>query len=625
LTTYVYEDEVVLLVPLKIAADVPAGPLDLKAKISWLECQQECVLGHGDVEAPLTIGGESTSSPDAPLIAAWQKKLPLNQPGFTARAWWEKPAAADTRPIVFEWPSVSGGTGADFYPNSSENYDVQFPVETLPSDPGKMRLKKTVKKLEGDWPQQIAGLLIQKSGADTVAYEVNLPIGGGAGMVSGASSAMAQTSGDGGSLLKWLLGAFIGGLILNIMPCVLPVIALKILGFVSQARQEPARVRKFGLIYAAGVLISFLALALLVIAVKAAGHAASWGMQFQNPQFVVLMTALMTLVALNFFGVFEVNLGGRTMDTAGNLASREGGAGAFFNGILATALATPCTAPFLAGALGFAFTQTSATILMIFLAAGLGLAAPYVVLSWQPEWLKFLPKPGAWMEKFKMAMGFPMLATAVWLFTLATPNFGDNGDLSLGLFLVLLALAAWVWGEFVQRGRTRRALASAMCVAILAAAYIFVLENQLDWRHPVISKTGKNTLAAAPSGIDWQPWSPEALQAARATGRPVLVDFTAKWCVTCQLDVKPSLESESVRAKIKELNVVPLLENSYAKDETVVAELNRYQRAGVPLVLVYPRIPEAPPEVLPNLLTPGIVLAALDRAAAMPNGASAKP
>jgi thiol:disulfide interchange protein DsbD len=208
--------------------------------------------------------------------------------------------------------------------------------------------------------------------------------------------------------------AFLGGLILNIMPCVLPVIALKILGFVNQATETPRRVRQLGVIYGAGVLVSFLILAGLAIAVQQAGGRAGWSTAFQNPQFRVLITILMTLVALNLFGLLKSRSVGR--DGRGEpVGFKQGNAGAFFNGVLATILATPCTAPFLGVAIGFAFTQPPAIVVLMFLAVGLGLAAPFVLLCWQPGWLKFLPKPGAWMERFKIAMGFPMLATAMWL------------------------------------------------------------------------------------------------------------------------------------------------------------------------------------------------------------------
>jgi thiol:disulfide interchange protein DsbD len=411
-----------------------------------------------------------------------------------------------------------------------------------------------------------------------------------------------------------LLYAFIGGLILNIMPCVLPVIALKILGFVSEARSEPRRVRNLGLIYALGVLVSFLALAAVVIGVKAAGHHAGWGMQFGSPVFVVCLTTLVTLVALNLFGVFEVTLGGRALDAAGGLASKHGAAGAFFNGVLATMLATPCSAPFLSIALGFAFAQKAPVILLMFLAVGVGLAAPYVVLSWNPAWLKFLPKPGAWMEKFKIAMGFPMLATAMWLFNLAAGSYGKS-VLWLGVFLVLVAFAAWIFGEFVQRGRARKGIALVIALILLIGGYAFALENQLRWREPVTEADATGSLKESAEGIDWQRWSPEAVAKAHSEGRPVIVDFTADWCLTCQVNKKTSIEIPSVRAKLKSMNAVALLGDYTRFPDNITTELNRFSRAGVPLVLVYPKNPDADPIVLPEILTPGIVLDALDRAA----------
>jgi thiol:disulfide interchange protein DsbD len=410
-----------------------------------------------------------------------------------------------------------------------------------------------------------------------------------------------------------LLYAFIGGLILNIMPCVLPVIALKILGFVSEARSEPRRVRSLGFIYALGVLVSFLALAAVVIGVKSAGHHAGWGMQFGSPVFVVCLTTLVTLVALDLFGVFEVTLGGRTLDAAGNLASKHGAPGAFFNGLLATTLATPCTAPFLSGALGFAFAQRAPVIVLVFLTVGTGLAAPYVLLSCNPAWLKFLPKPGAWMEKFKIAMGFPMLATTVWLFNVASSSYGKN-VLWLGVFLVVVAFAAWIFGEFVQHGSKHKTAAAIIVLILLLGGYAFALEKELDWRSPVLG-TAAGSIQNPAGGIDWQPWSPEAVAQARAAGKPVLVDFTADWCLTCQVNKKLAIEIPSVRAKLKEMNAVALIGDYTHFPDAITAELNRYNAAGVPLVLVYPKNPDSPAIVLPQILTPGIVLNALNQAA----------
>ena len=360
--------------------------------------------------------------------------------------------------------------------------------------------------------------------------------------------------------------------------------------------------------------VSFLVLAGMVIGVKAAGHKAGWGMQFGNPQFLVLLTALVTLVALNLFGLFEVNPGGRVLDAAGTLASKHGPAGAFFNGVLATILATPCTAPFLGTALGFAFAQTAAVIVLMFVVVGLGLACPYVILSWKPGWLRFLPKPGAWMERFKVAMGFPMLATAVWLFSLIPLHYGGR-TLWLGLFLVILALAAWIYGEFVQRGRAHRGLGLAAALVLLVGGYLYAVEGQLRWRESVPDTSGAGPLRQSPEGIDWQRWSPAALAQARKQARPVFVDFTADWCLTCQANKRIAIDIPSVRAKLKEIHAVALLGDYTRVPDDITAELNRFGRAGVPLVLVYPRNPGEPPIVLPEVLTPSLVLAALDRAA----------
>ncbi len=608
LTTYIYRGEVVLLVPLNLAANLPPGQLDLKGKVSWLECETACIPGSAEVLAALSIGGATRPSKDAALLDGWVKKLPRPAAAVAARVWWEGPMSGDLRPLIIEWNSPAAVTEADFYPDSSEQFEVQPATERLPADAGKVRLRKQVKKLSGDWPRQVAGALVQKAGSERLAFEGTLPVEG-ARVPAGAASALGAPS-----LWKMLLYALIGGLILNVMPCVLPVIALKILGFVGQAKAEPRRLRALGLIYALGVLTSFLLLASLVIGVKAAGHRAGWGMQFGSPQFLVGLTTLVTLIALNLFGLFEVSLSGRVIGAAGGLATRHGPAGAFFNGVLATVLATPCTAPFLGAALGFAFTQPPAIIVLMFLTVGVGLAAPYVVLSWQPGWLKFLPKPGPWMERFKVAMGFPMLATAVWLFSLIPIHYGAR-SWWLAMFLVILALAAWVYGQFVQRGGARRGLGLAVALLLLAGGYFYVIEGQLRWRTPVEEALAQGSLKESPNGIDWQRWSPGAVVLARAAGRPVLVDFTADWCLTCQANKKFALEVSSVRAKLQATQAVAFLGDYTRFPDNITEELNRYGRAGVPLVLVYPKETNAPPQVLPEALTPGTVVAALDRAA----------
>jgi len=618
-TTYGYDNEVVLLVPLKLASDLKPGPLDLKAKVSWLECKEACVPGSGNVEATLNIGTETKPSADAAVIEPWKGKVPTpaGNSSWLAKAWWEKPASDDTRPLIIEFgPTTLTYTFKydvlDFFPDASDQFEIQASTQELTN----FRLRKLVKKFEGDWPKEISGVIVVEIGGHREGFEVKLPVSeqAPAGETTlPESSAGVSPAPFSQPLWQMLLYAFIGGLILNIMPCVLPVIALKILVFVGESRSDPRHVRKLGLVYALGVLVSFLVLAGVVIGVKSAGHHAGWGMQFSSPVFVVCLTTLVTLVALNLFGVFEVTLGGRALDAAGGLASKHGAAGAFFNGVLATVLATPCTAPFLSIALGFAFAQKAPVILLMFLAVGVGLAAPYIVLSWNPAWLKLLPKPGAWMEKFKIAMGFPMLATAVWLFNLAAGSYGKS-VLWLGVFLVVVAFAAWIFGEFVQRGRVGKGVALAVVLILLVGGYAFALENQLRWRQPLTEADATGSLKESADGIDWQRWSPEAVAKARADGHPVLVDFTADWCLTCQVNKKTSIEIPSVRAKLKSMNAVALLGDYTRFPDNITTELNRFNRAGVPLVLVYPKDTAAPPIVLPEILTPGIVLDALDRA-----------
>jgi thiol:disulfide interchange protein DsbD len=619
LTTYIYHDEVVLLVPITLATNASGMDVEIRGALSWLECKETCIPAEGMVTARMRIGAESVVSQDAPIIDTWRARLPRRDAELKVDASWGHVVEPDTRLLNIDWQTDTLPVTADFFPYESEVYKATGLSTHPTNERERVRLQKQVQRTGAQWPERIAGLMVfaKTNGAPNVGIEVVLrPTPPKNQALTTATDTNIVPPQNTKPLLAWLLYAFIGGLILNIMPCVLPVIALKVLGFVNQSRENPARVRLMGLVYGAGVLTSFLALALMVLAVKAAGHQAGWGMQFGNPMFVVALTILVTLIALNLFGVFEVVMSFRVTQAASGLAGREGAPGAFFNGVLATVLATPCTAPFLGAALGFAFTQTAPIIIAIFLAVGAGLAVPYVLLSWHPGLLRWMPKPGAWMEKFKVAMGFPMLATAIWLFQLA-PIFYGRRFWWLGIFLVMIAVAAWVFGEFVQRGHKRKGLAITVVAVLLLVGYATVLEGQLRWRSPVTQEAG-GSLQESPGGIAWQRWSPDAVAQARLQGRPVFVDFSAEWCATCQVNKKVSIEIPSVRARLKEINAVALLADYTTVPPEITKELSRFGRAGVPMVLVYPKRADLPPEMLPELLTPGIVLDALNRAVQTP-------
>ncbi len=614
-TGYGYHGKTILLVPLTITSDAAPGQATISGKVSWLECKVLCVPRDQSVSATLTIAGSDALSVDAAKLDAVRETLPKTDAELTVKAVWDGEAKEDERSLLIEFDAGQADNDADFFAMPSEAFEVSPESEVTAIDGGRVRIRKTVSKYEGAWPSELAGLAVRylEDQAKTEAFEVRFPVDSITS--GGAGTTMAQPMPSAGqSLWQMLFYAFLGGLILNVMPCVLPVISLKILGFVNQSSESPGRVRLLGLLYGGGVVVSFLALAGVVIGVKSAGALASWGMQMSNPQFVVLLTVLILLVALNLFGLFEVTLGSIGV-AAGSVAGREGAGGAFFNGVLATVLATPCTAPFLAPALGFAFTQTAAVILLIFVTVALGLAFPYVVLSWNPKWLRFLPKPGPWMERFKVAMGFPMLATGIWLFTVSIEYYGGR-VLWFGIFLTVIAMAAWVFGEFFQRGTRRRGLALGIAGALALGGVVFGLEGQMQWRTPLDPSQAKaGVVQDIPGGIRWHRWSPEAVAEAREAGQPVLVDFTAKWCLTCIANKKTSLDIESVRTVLADKNIKAFRADYTRRPDDISKELRRRGRAGVPLVLVFPSDKAEQPEMLPELLTPDIVLTALRKAA----------
>lgn len=634
LVTFVYHGTQILFVPFQVAPGTPNGPIELAATAKWLECKESCLPQKTEIRATLTVGPATQPSPDAARLRAAFEKLPTPLPPNTASASWDGPATGKERILLITWTPPDGAGAPDFFPAASENFQIATATERLTPNPPAVVLRKKVQRLEGEWPNEVSGLLvrIEPSRVPSVAFLARLavrePTASAAPTLPASTqppqtpstTPAASTAAAGGkpvplTLARALFFAFIGGLILNIMPCVLPVIALKILGFVRQSGSHASETRKLGLIYGLGVWFSFLVLAGMVVGVKKAAGIASWGMQFGNPVFLVILTTLILLVALSLFGVFEINLGGGAMDAAGELASKEGPSGAFFNGMLAVALATPCTAPFLAPALGYAFTADTLTVVLVFSAVAFGLASPYVILSWKPEWLRFLPRPGNWMVHFKIAMGFPMLATALWLYTLSAKHFGEGGPLWLGLFLIGIALSTWVWGEFAQRGRKHQTVAAVVAIALAGVAYGGTLENELRWRTPrqASPRTGL-AMPASPEDIPWQSWSRDAVDAARKSGHPVLVDFTAEWCLTCQLNERSSINIAPVRERLRAIRAISLKGDHTLVPQDITEELQRHGRAGVPLVLVYPKDPGQDPIVLPEVLTPGIVLDALERA-----------
>jgi thiol:disulfide interchange protein DsbD len=411
-------------------------------------------------------------------------------------------------------------------------------------------------------------------------------IGGAGGTQTSESSGAGPAEAAGGgvtTLLAALAFAFLGGLILNVMPCVLPVLSIKALSFAGGAHAGEAR--RHGIIYLVGVMATFLALAGVLIALRGAGESAGWGFQFQAPWVTGGLGLLFFAIGLNLLGVFEI--GGNAQGIGAGLASRGGDIGAFFTGALAVVAATPCTAPFMAFAVGYAVTQPPLATLAVFAGLGLGFAAPLVALSFMPALQRRIPKPGPWMERVKNVLAFPMFAAAVWLAWVFAEQTGAIGALALLSLALALSFAVYVarWGRFW--------LIAGVAVLALTAAFA--------WR-PLAGVAPVEAVVA-------EAWSPERVEALRAEGKPIFVNFTAAWCVTCKVNEGVAF-TPRVSAAFAERGIAYLKADWTNRDDIIAAALAEHGRAGVPLYLYYPAGGE--PSVLPQLLTEGIVLDAID-------------
>lgn len=405
------------------------------------------------------------------------------------------------------------------------------------------------------------------------------------------------------SLLYIIFAAFLGGMILNLMPCVLPVLSIKILGLVQQANEAKEEVFKHGLVFTLGVLISFWILAGLLLILRAGGESIGWGFQLQSPVFIVVLVFIMFLFGLSLFGVFEI---GTSLTGAGqNVTSKSGYSGSFFSGIMATVVATPCTAPFMGAALGFAISQPAFISILVFTAIGLGMALPYLLITAFPKLLKFIPKPGAWMETMKQFMGFLLVATAIWLIWVLSSQVVPDSIITLLFALMFVSIGAWVWGRWgtLMNSKTTRTIALVVAAILIFGAGYKTIENVSD-------ESNKLTATNNNSGI-WKTFSPELVTELRNNNKPVFVDFTAKWCLSCQTNKKVALHNEDVEKKFKEKGVTTLTADWTNRNEVITKALAKFDRNSVPLYVLYPAGGKEP-IILPEILTPSIVIDALE-------------
>ena len=587
---YVYENEALLFAEITPPTAMPTDPVAIKAKVAWQMCNAEmCVPGNADVALSLPVG--SATPDNADLFAKWRAQIPKTA-GAPFQVKWHREKADE---FSIEITGLPKEFSAEFFP-LPPNREAK-PGHPKVSEIAADGARTITFPMEGGAPNLPWQGVIVTSKGDAPREGWHVAADAQSAPASPSKPALIPPSGT--SLFTTLWAAFLGGLILNVMPCVLPVIALKIFGFISQANEEPRQVFRLGLAFVAGVFAFFLMLAALVVAIRAGGGRFNFGFQFQNVRVLTALIAIVFVFAMSMFGVFEITLGSATATKLDALSGRKGYGGAFAHGLFTTLLGTSCTGPFIGPVLGFAVVQPPHVVVAIFLAIAAGMSLPYFLLTWQPAWMKYLPKPGMWMERMKQFMGFVLMALVVWLLGILGGGRGVDALIAVSGFLLVLGVACWAFGAV-----HRRIVAWPVAIALAAVGWFAFLQDTLD---AAPAKTGEPKTAIKPGGIPWEPFTPERLKQALESGRPVFIDFTADWCWNCKYNEKVVLETEPVRAAFREKKIIALKADWTNGDPVITNMLKEFNRAGVPVYVIYlPGSPE--PVVLPEILTQSVVL-----------------
>ena len=585
-----YEDEVTFPVSIAVAPTVPAGVTHLDAQIKWLVCREVCIPGKAKMGIDLNV---TPGAAPAKLVGPISEALSLVP----------RPLPANMKVSVLGGKSdfvvtlIKGDpqSEAEFYPFDPDQIQnaADQGVEHL-KDGVRIRIPRAVDAdhpgVTGPLPATLHGVIKL---SDTEAYDVTAPV------VAGEIAPPPPVPGAPGGSVTFIsaLGlAFVGGIILNLMPCVFPVLFLKGLQLMRSSRSERKHLRSHGFVYTLGILASFWAIVAVLLIVRAGGSQAGWGFQLQSPTFLTILASGVFFFALSLAGLFDIGLS--LTSVGGEYAQKEGFAGSFFTGVLATVVATPCTAPLMGAAIGFALAQPAWVTFGVFTALGLGLATPYMLLAAQPAWTRILPKPGAWMEIFKQLTAVIFFATVIWLTYVYGSLFaaGQEGGqgiyrvaLLLGCFLVL-TIAGWVLGKWPARW------ASTIAAIVIAAVGLSLPLYQPKDTHLV-----------------WAPYTQAALDQARKDGHPVFIDFTAAWCLSCQVNERAVLRSADVQHQFSSGKVTLLKADWTQYDPEITKELASINRSGVPTYVIYPASATAAPDVLPELLTKSLVLDALKK------------
>jgi len=596
ITNYGYENEVTLLTDIAVPADAKVGErFFIKATVDWLVCEEECIPQQVQLtlELPIAATSQGIAGDGAQWIAKARSRLPIASPWPVSVEYLADKIALRVDNAALQMDSIK-----DVWFYASQWGHTTHSA----AQPRRLDGAATIIELEpGESPATAAsplqGILViaEQSGDQVLTH----------GFIVGAPSDIPVAIEPSSlSLPLAVLLAFAGGLILNLMPCVFPVLSIKALSLLDHARKSPALARLQGIAYTVGVLTTFVVLAGVLLALRAGGAQIGWGFQFQSPLFVLLVAYLMFVVGLSLSGVFYI--GGSIAGVGSSLAEKSGYAGSFFTGVLAVIVATPCTAPFMGAALGYALSQPPMSLFTVFIALGVGLAAPYLVLAWWPGLQRRLPKPGAWMERVKQFFAFPMYATAVWLLWVLAQQAGPDAVAAALSGMVAIAFAAWLYAGSRNAKPVPRQLSNALAVAAVVAALLvgsFGVKEQGGTRQVPLAVNAEH---------GWEPYTASRLASLQAQGAPVFLNMTAAWCITCLVNERVALRDVAVRDAFKDSGIAYLKGDWTQRDAAITALLNKFGRSGVPLYVFYPKGASSQPVVLPQILTPEIVLSIIN-------------
>lgn len=590
-----YENQVTFPISVRVSAKAATGPATLRADVEWLVCQNVCLPGKATlaVSRPVVAMGTQAQVDGAAqkIVDAGIASLPKPLPSGD-RAVFSTNAKGYTLAVL----TGSQLNAAKFFPLDQTVVSNPAPEVAAPLEKG-VRLTLTRDENEQGKLATLNGVVELPGGA---AYTIAAKPGAIPSVVSGTSARNGDsTTGGSGGLAEAAIFGFLGGIILNLMPCVFPVLFIKGLSLVQSSREEQRTLRAHGWMYTLGILASFWAVGVTLLVLRAGGSALGWGFQFQSPVFLAVIALLLMFVSLSLAGQFEIGLS--LTSAGGSLAQKQGYGGSFFTGVLAMVVATPCTAPLMGVALGYGIGHGGLASMVVFTALGLGLATPYLLLAYNPGWTRLLPRPGAWMEVLKQVVAIPIFATVIWLVWLFTQLAGANALIGLLVGFLLLAIA----GALLGRWPARRGATVAAVLLVVAAVVVPVYAVQAF-------QAPSGAASATGPGDDWQPYSLTALEQDRVEGKPVFVDFTASWCLSCQVNQRLVLDRADVQRRLRDSGVVLMKADWTRHDPAIGDALTALGRSGIPTYALYSASPTAPPRLLPEVLTPGAVYAALD-------------